>query len=100
METNAVTGAFSSGRQKDARRRAKLAAGGAFGSRRMSTVILPPYERWRDWFLAVLAIAIFSGVLPGLACAALIALFDAVGWWPLWCTVAAGSAALLRWMWS
>lgn len=100
METTALTGTFSSGRQKDARRRTKLAAGGAFGSRRMSTVILSPYERWRDWFLAVFIVLSVSGILPALACAALGALFDVIGWWPVYVGLAALLAAFFRWVWS
>ena len=100
METTALTGAFSSGRQKDARRRTKLAAGGAFGSRRMSTVILPPSERGRDGFLAVFIVLSVSGILPALACAALGALFDVIGWWLVYVGLAALLAAFFRWVWS
>ena len=100
MKTNAVTGAFSSGRQKDARRRYELATGETFGSRQMSTVILPPSERWRDWFLIVLAIATFSGVLPALAACALVHVVAAVGPWPVWAALAAAAAAFFRWVWS
>lgn len=86
--------------QKNARRRVKLATGVTFGSRQMSTVILPPSERWRDWFLIVLAIAMFSGVLPALASCALVHIAAAVGPWPVWAALAAFSAAFLRWVWS
>lgn len=100
MRANAVAGAFPSGRQKDARRRSKLATGGTFGSRQMLTVILPPSELWRDWFLIVLAIAMFSGVLPALAACALVYVVAAVGPWPVWAALAAVAAAFFRWVWS
>ena len=100
MKTNAVTGAISSGSQKDARRRTKLAAGGAFGSRRMSTVILPPSARWRDWFLMALLIAGMTGILPGVLCMALEPVFEAIGWWPVWAALIGFVAAFFRWVWS
>lgn len=100
METTAATGAFSSGRQKDARRRVKLATGETFGPCQMSTVMLPPSERWRGWFLIVLAITTFSGVLPALAACALVHVVAAVGPWPVWAALAAAAAAFFRWVWS
>lgn len=92
--------AQGAGRQKNARRRFKLAAGGTFGSCQMSTVMLPPSERWRDWFLIVLAITTFSGVLPALAACALVHVVAAVGPWPVWASLTAAAAAFFRWVWS
>lgn len=100
METTAVTGAFSSGRQKNARRRFKLAAGGTFDSRRMSGDILAQPERRREWVLIAILVGGMSGILPAIVLNALGALFDAIGWWPVLIGAAACPAAFFRWVWS
>ena len=41
-----------------------------------------------------------GGILPALACAALGALFDVIGWWPVYVGLAALLAAFFRWVWS
>lgn len=102
MITARKTIGFAQGadRQKNARRRVKLAAGGTFDSRRMSRAIVPHFGRRREWVLVAILVGGMSGILPAIALNALGALFDVIGWWPALAGVAACFAAFVRWVWS
>lgn len=46
-----------------------------------TTDILAHLPRWKRWGLCAIAAMTITGVLPMLACAALFAVCDVVGWW-------------------
>lgn len=46
-----------------------------------TTDILAHLPRWKRWGLCALATLTITGILPMLACAALFAVCDVVGWW-------------------
>lgn len=46
-----------------------------------TTDILAHLPRWKRWGLCALATLTITGILPMLACAAIFAVCDVVGWW-------------------
>ena len=46
-----------------------------------TTDMLAHLPRWKRWGLCAIATMTLTGVLPMLACAALFAVCDVVGWW-------------------
>lgn len=87
-------------RKEDARPVLQHRTGASNGFRQMTDDSLAHLPRWKRWGLYALAALTMSGIIPALACNALLWLCESVGWWllvPLYVVV---GRALWRVMWS
>lgn len=86
--------------KKDARPVLQHRTGASNGAYQLTEDSIARMPRWKRWGLYALAALTMSGIIPALACNALILLCESVGWWllvPLYVVV---GRALWRVMWS
>lgn len=86
--------------KKDARPKRQLRTGASNCSPQLTEDSIARMPRWKRWGLYALAALTMSGIIPTLACSALLWLCESVGWWllvPLYVVV---GRALWRVMWS
>lgn len=97
MKTDKKTVGFGGGITNARTVRPKRCAAPVVQMRRCENARMP---RWKRWGLYALAALTMSGIIPALACNALLWLCESVGWWllvPLYVVV---GRALWRVMWS
>lgn len=86
--------------KKDARPKRQLRTGASNCRPQLTEDSIARMPRWQRWGLYALAALTMSGIIPALACNALLWLCESVGWWllvPLYVVV---GCALWRVMWS
>lgn len=86
--------------KKDARPVLQHRTGVSKGAYQLTEDSIARMPRWQRWGLYALAALTMSGIIPALACNALLWLCESVGWWllvPLYVVV---GRALWRVMWS
>lgn len=86
--------------KKDARPVLQHRTGVSKGAYQLTEDSIARMPRWKRWGLYALAALTMSGIIPALACNALLWLCETVGWWllvPLYVVV---GRALWRVMWS
>ena len=86
--------------KKDARPKRQLRTGASNCRPQLTEDSIARMPRWQRWGLYALAALTMSGIIPALACNALLWLCESVGWWllvPLYVVV---GRALWRVMWS
>ena len=86
--------------KKDARPVLQHRTGASNGAYQLTEDSIARMPRWQRWGLYALAALTMSGIIPALACNALLWLCESVGWWllvPLYVVV---GRALWRVMWS
>ena len=86
--------------KKDARPVLQHRTGVSKGAYQLTEDSIARMPRWKRWGLYALAALTMSGIIPALACNALLWLCESVGWWllvPLYVVV---GRALWRVMWS
>lgn len=86
--------------KKDARPKRQLRTGASNCRPQLTEDSIARMPRWQRWGLYALAALTMSGIIPALACNALLWLCESVGWWlliPLYIVV---GRVLWRVMWS
>lgn len=86
--------------KKDARSKLPLRTGASNGTYQLTEDSIARMPRWKRWGLYALAALTMSGIIPALACNALLWLCETVGWWlliPLYVVV---GRVLWRVIWS
>ena len=69
--------------KKDARPKRQLRTGASNGDYQLTEDSIARMPRWKRWGLYALAALTMSGIIPALACNALLWLCESVGWWLL-----------------
>lgn len=86
--------------KKDARPVLQHRTGASNGDHQLTDDSIARLPRWKRWGLYAVASLTMSGIIPAIACNALLLLCETVGWWllvPLYVVV---GRALWRVMWS
>lgn len=86
--------------KKDARSKRQLRTGASNCRPQLTEDSIARMPRWKRWGLYALAALTMSGIIPALACNALLWLCESVGWWLLIPIYVVVWRALWRVMWS
>lgn len=86
--------------KKDARPKRQLRTGASNCRPQLTEDSIARMPRWKRWGLYALAALTMSGIIPALACNALLWLCESVGWWLLIPIYVVVWRALWRVMWS
>ena len=86
--------------KKDARPVLQHRTGVSKGAYQLTEDSIARMPRWQRWGLYALAALTMSGIIPALACNALLWLCESVGWWLLIPIYVVVGRALWRVMWS
>ena len=86
--------------KKGARPKRQLRTGASNCRPQLTEDSIARMPRWKRWGLYALAALTMSGIIPAIACNALLLLCETVGWWLLVPLYVVAGRALWRVMWS